>query len=450
MNITNLSHNTGEILSVSELNYNAKILIEQAIPLRWVGGEISNLKRYQSGHWYFSLKDANAQVRCVMFRHKNQYLDWQPNDGMQVEVRAIATIFEPRGDFQLNVETIRRAGQGSLYAAFEQLKARLLQAGLFDPDQKKPLPAYPKQIGIITSPSAAALLDVLSTLKHRMPSLPIIIYPTQVQGAGAAAKIVDAIQIATTRAECDALILCRGGGSIEDLWAFNAEIVAHAIAACPIPIISAVGHETDITIADFVADIRAPTPTGAAQLICQDTKELLHRLSIQHNRIKRVMQHTVERLMQKIDMMAHRLLHPGEKIYHQQLQIQRLHDRLFSSYAIQLNKQYQRLREINHYISTATPNVPQLIKQQHQTAYRLNRAMTHRIETSDTSLQRLKAHLMHLNPHAVLARGYSISYTADGMVIHDSNQIAIGDNIQVILSEGWCRANVSEKNKLDQ
>lgn len=447
MNISSLSHATGEILSVSELNYNAKLLLEQAIPLLWVGGEISNLKRYQSGHWYFSLKDANAQVRCVMFRHKNQYLDWLPNDGMQVEVRALATIFEPRGDFQLNIETIRRAGQGSLYAAFEQLKAKLLKAGLFDPDKKKPLPAYPKQIGIITSPSAAALLDVLSTLKHRMPSLPIIIYPTQVQGDGAAAKIVDAIQMATARAECDALILCRGGGSIEDLWAFNEEIVAQAIAACTIPIISAVGHETDVTIADFVADIRAPTPTGAAQLICQDTKELLHRLSIQRNRIQRIMQHKMERLMQNVDMMTHRLLHPGERIYQQQLQIQRLHDRLYRSYSMQLNNHYQRLREIKHHITTAIPNVSELFKQQQQTANRLNRAMTHRIETFDTCLQRLRAHLMHLNPHAVLARGYSISYTADGMVLRDSNQIALGDNIQVVLSEGWCRANVSEKNK---
>lgn len=440
------SHVTGEILSVSELNYNAKLLLEQAVPLLWVNGEISNLKRYHSGHWYFSLKDANAQVRCVMFRHKNQYLDWQPNDGMQVEVRALTTIFEPRGDFQLNVDTIRRAGLGSLYTAFEQLKVKLQKAGLFNPAQKKPLPPYPKQIGIITSPSAAALCDVLSTLKQRMPTLPIIIYPTLVQGDGAATKIVDAIHIAANRDECDALILCRGGGSIEDLWAFNEEIVAHAIAACPIPIISGVGHETDVTISDFVADVRAPTPTGAAQLACPDAKELLHRLHIQHNRIRRNMQHTIERFMQNIDIRTHRLLHPGERIHNQQQQIQRLHDRLNNKLTLQLDNRYLRLREASQHISTAAPNVPQLIKQQLETTQRLYRAMTHRIETYTSSLQRLRAHLTHLNPHAVLARGYSISYTADGAVLYNSNQINAGDNIQVKFCKGWCRANVSEKN----
>ncbi len=447
MNPPLLSQAPGEILSVSELNYNAKLLLEQAIPLLWVGGEISNLTRYHSGHWYFSLKDANAQVRCVMFRHKNQYLDWQPNEGMQVEVRALATIFEPRGDFQLNVETIRRAGLGSLYAAYEQLKVRLKKAGLFDPAQKKKLPTFPKQIGIITSSSAAALRDVLSTLKQRMPSLPIIIYPTLVQGNGAAARIVDAIHIATKRAECDVLILCRGGGSIEDLWAFNEEIVAHAIAACPIPIISGVGHETDATISDFVADVRAPTPTGAAQLICPDSRELLHRLNIQYSRIQRVMRHTIERLMQNIDILTHRLLHPGERIHNQQLQIQRLHDRLANNWTLRLDNRYLKLHEANQYISTTVPDISRLIKHQHEVAQRLHRAMNHRIETFAASLQHSHAHLTHLNPHAVLARGYSISYTAEGVVLRNSHQINTDDNIQVIFSEGWCRANVSEKNK---
>ena len=440
------SHITQEVLSVSELNYNAKLLLEQAIPLLWVSGEISNLKRYHSGHWYFSLKDASAQVRCVMFRHKNQYLNWQPVDGMQVEVRALTTIFEPRGDFQLNIETIRRAGLGSLYAAFERLKVRLQKAGLFDSARKKPLPAYPKQIGIITSPSAAALRDVLSTIKQRMPSIPIIIYPTLVQGDGAATSIVDTIDTAAKRAECDVLILCRGGGSIEDLWAFNEEIVAHAINACPIPLISGVGHETDVTISDFVADVRAPTPTSAAQLACPDTRELLHRLQTQHLRIQRIMQHTIERYMQNADILAHRLLHPGERIHNQQLQLQRLHDHLVNSLTVQLDNRYLKLREANQRISTAVPNVPQLIKQQHETAQQLRRAMAHRIETYTSGLQHLQAHLTHLNPHAVLARGYSISYTADGTVLRDSNQIGADDTIQVIFAKGWCRANVSEKN----
>ncbi|MFB3080433.1 MAG: exodeoxyribonuclease VII large subunit, partial [Nitrosomonadaceae bacterium] len=251
MNFSPETGNTHVILSVSELNHSAKDLLEHAFPLLWVSGEISNLKRYDSGHWYFSLKDANAQVRCVIFSHKNKYLDWQPEDGMQVEVRALVTLYKTRGDFQLNVDTIRLAGRGALFKAFEQLKTKLEKEGLFDPACKKPLPSFPKQIGIVTSYTGAALRDVLSTLQRRMPSIPVIIYPTLVQGDSAATKIAGAIQTATKRSECDVLILCRGGGDIEDLWAFNEEVVARTIASCPIPIICGVGHETDFTIADF-------------------------------------------------------------------------------------------------------------------------------------------------------------------------------------------------------
>jgi exodeoxyribonuclease VII large subunit len=320
------------VLSVSELNRSAKDLLEQAFPLLWVGGEVSNIKRYGSGHWYFSLKDADAQIRGVMFRDKNQYLDWQPSDGMRVEVRALVTLYQPRGDFQLNVETIRRAGLGSLFEAFEQLKARLGKEGLFDPDRKKPLPLFPKQIGIITSPAAAALHDVLSTLRRRMSFVPLIIYATPVQGAGASAKIAATIRNAGNRAECDVLILCRGGGSIEDLWAFNEEAVARAIAACPIPIVSGVGHETDFTIADFVADVRAPTPTGASQLVCPDRKELIRHGEIMLGRLQRAMQRDIESRMQHIDMLECRLVHPGKRINDQLAQLQRLRERLARSW----------------------------------------------------------------------------------------------------------------------
>ncbi|HET7061460.1 MAG TPA: exodeoxyribonuclease VII large subunit, partial [Nitrosospira sp.] len=231
-------------LSVSDLNRCAKELLESSFPLLWVSGEISNLRCYDSGHWYFSLKDAGSQVRCVMFRDRNQYVDWEPRDGMQVDVRALVTLYQARGDFQLNVEAVRRSGMGSLFEAFEQLKQKLGKEGLFDPDRKKKLPAFPRQIGIVTSPAGAALYDVLSTLRRRMPSIPVVVYPTPVQGAGAGAKLAEAIQKAASRDECDVLILCRGGGSIEDLWAFNEEIVARAIACCPMTIVSGVGHET--------------------------------------------------------------------------------------------------------------------------------------------------------------------------------------------------------------
>ena len=298
------------ILTVSELNQSAKDLLEHTFPLVWISGEISNLKRYNSGHWYFSLKDADAQVRCVMFKYKNRSLAWEPEDGMQVEVRALVTLYEIRGDFQLNVNTIRLAGKGDLFKAFEQLKIKLEKEGLFESIRKKPLPTLPKQIGIITSLSGAALRDVLSTLRHRMPSIPVIIYPTQVQGEDAAPKIVAAIQTAENRNECDVLIICRGGGSIEDLWAFNEEIVARAIDSCHTPIICGIGHETDFTISDFIADIRAPTPTGAAHLACPDSRELIQHIETMHSRMQRIVQGFLESHMQYIDMLSHRLTHP--------------------------------------------------------------------------------------------------------------------------------------------
>ncbi|HAN54975.1 MAG TPA: exodeoxyribonuclease VII large subunit, partial [Betaproteobacteria bacterium] len=266
---------TTPILSVAALNRLVRQTLEQRLPLTWVAGEISNLTRASSGHWYFSLKDADAQVRCVMFRNRNQFIDWQPDNGMQVEVRATPTLYEPRGEFQLQVDTLRRAGLGALFEAFEALKLKLGSEGLFNADKKRGLPVFPRCVGIITSPQAAALHDVLTTLQRRMPSLPVVLYPTQVQGRDAAAQIVAALHAAYQRAECDVLIVCRGGGSIEDLWSFNDENVARAIAASPIPVVSAIGHETDFTIADFVADLRAPTPTAAAELVCSHQADWL-------------------------------------------------------------------------------------------------------------------------------------------------------------------------------
>jgi exodeoxyribonuclease VII large subunit len=257
MDLLSVADKSSRVIGVAELNRLAKELIERQLPLMWVAGEISNFMRAASGHCYFSLKDAQAQVRCVMFRHKAQLHDWKPENGMQIEVRATPSFYEARGEFQLNVEAMRRAGLGALYAAFEQLKARLSAEGLFAEERKQVLPRFPRAIGIVTSPHAAALRDVLTTLKRRMPAIPVIIYPTPVQGEGAAAKIAAALATADARAECDVLILCRGGGSIEDLWAFNEDVVARAIDACNLPVICGVGHETDFTIADFVADVRA-------------------------------------------------------------------------------------------------------------------------------------------------------------------------------------------------
>jgi len=447
MNFPPEAENTHVVLSVSELNHSAKDLLEHAFPLLWVSGEISNLKRYDSGHWYFSLKDANAQVRCVIFSHKNKYLDWRPEDGMQVEVRALVTLYKTRGDFQLNVNTIRLAGRGALFKAFEQLKTKLEKEGLFDPACKNPLPSFPKQIGIVTSYTGAALRDVLSTLQRRMPSIPVIIYPTLVQGDSAATKIAGAIQTATKRSECDVLILCRGGGDIEDLWAFNEEIVARTIASCPIPIICGVGHETDFTIADFIADVRAPTPTGAAHLICPDREELLHHVKTLCSRMQRIIQNSLESYMQHIDMLSHRLIHPDERIHTQLIHLQHLCERLANSWLRYFENRRWYLRELNQRVATARPDVPRLVAQLYELDLRLRRTIVHRFDTLTFELQQQQMHLTHLNPQSVLERGYSIAYDKNGSVLRNSDQFSIGDSIWVSFAEGWGKTKVLEKGK---
>lgn len=447
MNFFSGTNSTPTVLSVSELNHSAKDLLEHAFPQIWVCGEISNLKQYDSGHWYFSLKDANAQVRCVIFSHKNKNLNWQPENGMQVEVQALVTLYKVRGDFQLNVNTIRLAGRGALFKAFEQLKIKLEKEGLFDSSRKKLLPSFPKQIGIITSCSGAALRDVLSTLQQRMPSIPVIIYHTSVQGDGAAIKIAEAIQIATKRSECDVLILCRGGGDIEDLWAFNEEIVARTIASCPIPIICGVGHETDFTIADFIADVRAPTPTGAAHLICPDRKELLHHVLTVSNHIQRIIQSSIENYMQHIDMLSHRLIHPNEQINIQFMRLHHIYKRLTNTWAHNFDNQYWRLRDLNQRITTVRPDISHLVSQLNELESRLRRRVIHHFDSLTSEIQKQKIHLDHLNPQSVLERGYSIAYNKDGNVLRNSDQFNIGDNIKISFAKGWGKVKVEEKGK---
>ena len=434
-----------EVLSVSDLNRCAKDLLERSFPLLWVSGEVSNLRRYDSGHWYFSLKDAGSQVRCVMFRDKNQYLDWEPRDGMQVDVRALVTLYQARGDFQLNVETIRPSGRGTLFEAFEQLKEKLGKEGLFDPARKKPLPVFPRQIGIITSPAAAALHDVLSTLRRRMSSIPVIVYPSPVQGTGAGAKLAEAIQKAASRAECDVLILCRGGGSIEDLWAYNEEIVARAIAACPITIVSGIGHETDFTIADFVADVRAPTPTAASELVCPARSELLHRVEIVRGRIHRGVRHALESRMQYIDMLACRLIHPARQLENQLTGLERLRERLAAMWLRKIEGSHWRVRELAQRLARTRPDTARLIQHQDGLQLRLRRAVAGRLQTLAMSLERQEQNLAHLNPQSILERGYSIAYSADGTLLTDSAQTSVGDTVRIVFAKGWSRATVVDK-----
>lgn len=432
---------------ISELNRNVRLILEQAFPLLWVSGEISNLKRYPSGHWYFSLKDDDAQVRCVMFRHKNIVLDWHPENGMQVEAQVSVTLYEARGDFQLMVEHLHRAGLGRLFEAFEQLKTKLRQEGLFDAAFKHPLPKYPERIGIITSPHTAALRDVLITLRRRMPAIPVIIYPTAVQGENAADNIVAALQLAAARAECDVLILCRGGGSIEDLWSFNEEKVARAIVACSIPVITGIGHETDFTIADFVADVRAPTPTGAAQLVCPDTRELRQAMRQWQHRLQRSMNHILQSRLQTIDLLTHRLIHPGEKIRQQQGNLLQLQQRLHRAWTRQQDYRQWRIEMLHRRLSASKPDIMQQGNYQQTLATRLTRAMHHRMQTLTYSIAGLAKQLSHLDPQAVLARGYSIAYTAQGEVLRNYQQARTGDNIQVVLARGKVDARIVKSTK---
>lgn len=432
------------VISVSELNRSARELLEQGFPLTWVAGEISNFTRAASGHYYFSLKDAQAQVRCVMFRQKTLHLDWKPENGMQVEVRALVSLYEARGEFQLNVETMRRSGLGALYEAFEKLKAKLEAEGLFADARKKSLPPFPRAIGIITSPAAAALRDVVTTLRRRMPGIPVIIYPTPVQGEGAAEKISEAVHTAGRRAECDVLILCRGGGSIEDLWAFNEEIVARSISACPVPIISGVGHETDFTIADFVADQRAPTPTAAAELASPNRLELLASLALINNRLRRVITRALEARMQQLDYLSRRLQHPAARLQDQRVHLQQLILRLKTGWSRLADNRRWRIRELRQRLRA--PETGRLLQSQSDLAQRLRRAGARYMETVSMRLQNLHSHLAHLNPQSVLERGYSVVENAAGKIVRDSAQIAGGDEVKMTFAKGVARARVTDKD----
>jgi exodeoxyribonuclease VII large subunit len=411
------------VLSVSALNRLARETLERSFPLFWVAGEISNLTRAASGHWYFSLKDERAQVRCVMFRNRNSALDWIPREGDHVEARALVTLYEARGDFQLTIEILQRAGLGTLFEAFERLKAKLEKEGLFDPARKRPLPAHPCQIGIVTSPDAAALRDVLTTLRRRMPGIPVVLYPTPVQGKGAAEIIARAIRTAGERNECDVLIVCRGGGSIEDLWQFNEEVVARAIAESPIPVISGVGHETDFTIADFVADRRAPTPTAAAELVTPDRQALLQLANTLHLRLRRQMQHLLHQRMQQTDYLARRLVHPGEKIRQQQERLGHLQARLKAALLRLTDRAQARFQPL-----------PQ----------RMVAAQARDLQRKRDRLLRLEQNLRHLSPDSVLERGYSLVQQADGSIVRDSARLATAEPLTVTFARGQAEVRVEK------
>lgn len=429
-----------QILTVSGFNRWIQHTLSSNIPLTWIAGEISNLTRAASGHWYFSLKDAQAQVKCVMFRGRNQFIDWLPENGMQVEVRATAGLYEPRGEFQLQVENLRRAGLGVLFEAFEQLKRKLEQEGLFDSARKRAIPTMPRQIGIITSPQAAALRDVLTTLNRLMPSLPIILYPCQVQGATAPAQIVNALNSAYRRAECDVLIICRGGGSIEDLWAFNDEQVARTVAASPVPIISGVGHETDFTITDFVSDLRAPTPTAAASLACPNRDQLLQSLDLMQARLSRQLRSQISQRQQKLQHLAARLVHPGQRIQTQRSALQQSANRLRLAHHAILQQRIWRQAQLQ--LRLKRPEMGGYRSQLTQYQNRMQLAMQHVLNQHQTQLQHLHNELNHLSPNAVLTRGYAIVSNEHGDIIHNTQQLDINAKLSIHFAQDSVDAQV--------
>ena len=390
-----------KVFSVKEINRLVRELLEQSFPSFWITGEISNFISASSGHWYFSLKDEEAQVRCTMFKNKNMAAEWIPKNGEKIEAKCLIGLYEARGEYQLNIEQIRHAGAGLLSEAFNQLKEKLLKEGLFEVFRKKPIPQFPKSIGVITSPTGAAIEDILITLKRRSPHIPIIIYPSLVQGKEAPLAIVRAIETANAREECDVLILARGGGSIEDLWAFNEEIVARAIVASKIPTITGVGHETDSTIADFVSDLRAPTPTGAAELVTSHTFELIKTIQVYKNQLNKLMAGLIRELVQKIDYLEKRLVSPRQQIQRQKEQF------------------YQYIQRINQSMKNVVIQ------------YRLH-------------IDKLKLNLDHLSPHAVLSRGYSIITDVDGQIVNNVAQLKLDDKIHIQLNHGQADANISD------
>lgn len=438
---------TSPVISVSELNARARALIESGLPLAWIGGEISNFTRAASGHCYFSLKDERAQVRCVFFRNRAQLLDWQPTNGALVEVRATATLYEARGDFQLNVEFMRRAGLGALFEAFERLKRKLEAEGLFASERKRPLPSFPRTVGVVTSTRAAALRDVLTTLRRRMPSIRVIVYPTPVQGEDAARQIAAALTAAGRRAEVDVLILCRGGGSIEDLWSFNDEIVARAIAASPIPVVTGVGHETDFTIADFVSDARAPTPTAAAELVSPDGAALLRRVATTGSALLRASQRGLERRMLDLDVLARRLRHPGERLAQQRERLGQLHTRLQREWLRDTDARRRHANELAHRLLRARPDLERLDERARAAARRLLRALHARAADWRALLAQRTAALEHLNPQAVLERGYGIVRDARGQVVRDATRLSAGDPVSLTLAHGEADARIEAVRK---
>lgn len=438
-----------QIYSVSELNRLTKLILEDTFPMIWLEGEISNLARPSSGHWYFSLKDAKAQVRCAMFRMQTLRLKFNPQNGMQVLVQAKVSLYEGRGEFQLIVEHMEAAGDGALQRAFEALKKQLFEQGLFASEHKKSLPTIPNCIGVVTSPTGAAIRDILSVLNRRFPTIPVIIYPTAVQGEQAAPQIVNAIKKANERKECDVLLVSRGGGSLEDLWPFNEEIVAKAIFASEIPIVSGVGHEVDTTIADFVADQRAPTPSAAAELVSPDRVDWQHKVSQIQARLQHHVRNTLAQAQMHLTHLRQRLKHPGQVIQERSQQCDYLEQRLRSLWR---QIYLQKIHAFNNAIHALQQNNPQQKLQTYRIACQtirdqLTTLIKHSLQNKQQHFTNTSRTLHAVSPLNTLSRGYAIA-SQENRIIKSITDVHIGDVIQIRLHEGKLDCEVKQVKEI--
>lgn len=430
-----------DIYTVSRLNREARTLLSEHFLLIWVEGEISNLASPSSGHLYFTLKDRNAQIRCAMFKGQRRQLKFRVEEGIQVLVKAQVSLYEARGDYQLIVEQLEESGDGALRRDFEALKLRLYEEGLFDPSKKIPIPALPERIGVITSPSGAAIRDILSVLNRRFPAIPVLIYPVSVQGNEAKYEIVAAIDKADQRRECGVLILARGGGSLEDLWAFNEEIVARAISRCSLPVVSGIGHEIDFTIADFVADSRAPTPSAAAESVSPDQTAWIRTFDNLEQRLTHLITHRLGNNRKTLAWMFGRLkqLHPGKRLQDQAQRMDELEMRLLRSIKQKIAHLNARILSQSLRLNARNPiqKIRLLASRESNLSQRLIAGMSTAIRHKKQYFEALAHALNTVSPLATLSRGYAIaSRPEDGKILRSVNEIEVGESVITRLSEG--------------
>ncbi len=437
-----------KIYTVAEVNRKARMVLESGIGEVWVEGELSRVTIHSSGHWYFTLKDAGAAVSCAMFRNDNARVTFRPKDGLQIQMYARPSVFEASGRYQLIASEMEEAGKGNLQEQFEKLKAKLAAEGLFDAGRKKPLPLLPQKIGIVTSPTGAAIRDIINVLTRRFPNIQILLIPAKVQGAGAERGIVKAIDYLNTRDDIDLMIVGRGGGSIEDLWNFNEEVVARAIARSDIPVISAVGHEIDFTISDFVADVRAPTPSAAAELAVREKGELEESVLLYDRRLKQSLKTMAQDFRLRLNRQAHSYVfrEPANLIRQYRQSISSMETRMADLLKLGAQRRAQRLDSANVQMSHLLYSG---VQQTHQRIDELAMTMQHRmerkIERDQQQLTRLESQLRMLNPLGVLRRGYSLTRKPDGTVVRSVDTVGIGESLVTQFADGKVVSNIVEK-----